>query len=174
MPRAALRRARSSWLNNGLDPAEMGILVLVAEPDFFAVRQEDERNVELIGIATALRLPGAQIDARALGFEHGERPPVAVEEGVIRLAAIIERIFETDAAAVRQPPIGIPQQLVDVDPREGLVRHAEFASLRQVLRISRFPAICAQNDARRRGSQSPLRLPRRGAAPICGISQLRA
>lgn len=29
-----------------LDLAEMGILTFVAEPDFFAVREEDERHIE--------------------------------------------------------------------------------------------------------------------------------
>jgi hypothetical protein len=57
----------------------MSVLLFVAEPDFLAVRQEDERNIELIGVAPPLRLAGAQVDAGALGFEDGERPPLTIE-----------------------------------------------------------------------------------------------
>jgi hypothetical protein len=113
----------------GLDLTKMCVLPLIAEPDFFAVRQKDERDIELIRISAALSFPGAQIDACTLGFENRKRPPLAIEQGVIRLAAIVERVFEPDAAPVCQLPIDIPQELVDLDPREGLVGHARSVSL---------------------------------------------
>jgi hypothetical protein len=83
-----------------LDLAKMGVLLLVAEPDFFAVREKDERNIELIRVSAALSFPGAQVDAGALGFENGERTTLTVEQGIVRLPAVIERIFKADAAAM--------------------------------------------------------------------------
>lgn len=44
---------------HGFDAAEMRVLALVGEPDFFAFRKEDERHAELIGITPYLRLVGA-------------------------------------------------------------------------------------------------------------------
>ena len=111
----------------GLDLAEMCVLLLVAEPDFFAVRQEDERDIELIGIASALGFAGAQIDAGALGFEHRERAALTIKQRVIGLAAVIERVLETHAAAIGQLPLGVLQKLVDFDPGEGFVRQVASA-----------------------------------------------
>ena len=90
-----------------LDLTKMGVLLLVAEPDFLAIRQEYERHIELIRVAAALGLAGAQIDAGALGFEDRKRAPLTIEQGVIRLTAIIERVFEADASPVGQLPIGV-------------------------------------------------------------------
>nr|WP_298111810.1 hypothetical protein [Bradyrhizobium sp.] len=64
---------------NGLDLAEMGVLALVAEPYFFAVRQEDKRHIEQVGITTALRLSRAETDACALGLQHGKCASLAVK-----------------------------------------------------------------------------------------------
>ena len=86
----------------------MCVLLFVAEPDLFAIRQEDKWNAELVGISAALSFTRAQVDAGALGLEDGQRSPLSVEERVVRFTAIIERILEADAEAVGQPPIGVP------------------------------------------------------------------
>src|SRR5579885_3104315 len=106
-----------------LDAAEMGVLGLVAEPHVLAVREEDERHVELIGIAPSLRFARAQIDACALGFQHGERTALAVEQRVVRPAAVIEWILEPHAAAIGERPIRILQKLVYLYARERLIGH---------------------------------------------------
>jgi hypothetical protein len=87
---------------NGLDLAEMAVLAFVAEPDFFAVRQEDERHVEQIGITSALRLARAETDARALGFEHGKCTTLAIELRVVGPATVMERILVPHAEAIGQ------------------------------------------------------------------------
>ena len=105
----------------------MGVLLLVAKPDFFAVRQENKWDIELVCVSATLCFPGTQVDAGALGLENGKRAPLAIEQGVIRLAAVIERVFEANAAPVRQLPVDIAQKLVDLDPCEGLIRHARLS-----------------------------------------------
>jgi len=86
--------------------------------------EEDERHIELIGIAPALCFAGAQPDASAFSFQDSERAALPVEQPVVGLAAIVEGIFEPDIKTIRQAPIGIPQELVDLDPGEGFVGHA--------------------------------------------------
>ena len=126
--RAAFRRARSSWLKTVSTLRKWASWLLVAEPDFFAVRQEDERHVEQIGVAAALRLARAQIDAGALGLQHGERAALPVEQRVVGPPAVIERVLEAHAVAISQLPVGVFQKLVDLDPGEGFIRHAVSAS----------------------------------------------
>ena len=57
----------------------MSVLVLVAEPDFLAVRKEDEGHVDWIGIAPSVRLAAAQVYADAFGFEDRERTALPIE-----------------------------------------------------------------------------------------------
>jgi hypothetical protein len=56
---------------------------------------------------STLGFAGTQIDARALGFEHGKGAPLTIEQGIIRLTAVIERVFETDTTPVSQLPVCI-------------------------------------------------------------------
>jgi hypothetical protein len=111
-----------------LDLAEMCVLFLVAEPDFLDVRQEDQRYVELIGVAAALRLAAAQIDAGALGFEDSKSVAKPVEQSIVGLPALIEREFEPDAVAITELPLGILEKLVDLDAGESFIGHAVSAS----------------------------------------------
>src|SRR5260221_7465571 len=48
---------------DGLNLPKMGVLVLVAEPDLLAIREEDVRHRELVGVATALYFALAEVDA---------------------------------------------------------------------------------------------------------------
>ena len=61
---------------------------------------------ELVSIALTLRFSCRQIDAGALGLQHGERAALPVEQRVIRLAAI-RQILETRAAGIGERPIGV-------------------------------------------------------------------
>ncbi|MFG1306911.1 hypothetical protein V5F34_22555 [Xanthobacter autotrophicus] len=89
MSRAALRRTRIILTENGLHPAEVRILPLVAEPDFFAVGEKDKGHAEQIGITPPLRLTRRQADTRALRFQHGDRTAEAIKQHIVRPAAII-------------------------------------------------------------------------------------
>ena len=113
---------------NSLDLAEMSVLALVAEPDFFAVREKDERHIEQIGITSASQLARAQTDARAIGLQHGKRASLAVEQRVVGPPTVIERILVAHADSIGQTPVGVFQKLVDLDPGEGFVRHFLAAS----------------------------------------------
>jgi hypothetical protein len=117
------------------DLAEMCVLFLVAEPDFLAVRQEDQRYVELISVAAALRLAGAQIDAGALGFEDSKSAAKPVEQSIVGLPAVIERVFEPDAVAITELPLGILEKLVDLDAGESFNLRASDTSTLPELRL---------------------------------------
>ncbi len=78
----------------GFDLAKVGVLALVAEPDFLAVGEEDEGHAEEIGVAPPLGFARAQGDARALGFEHGERAPLAIEQDVVGPPTILDRVLD--------------------------------------------------------------------------------
>ena len=54
----------------------------------------------MIRITQYLRFARIQMDAGALGLQHGECAPLALEQRIFRLAAVTERIHETHAAAV--------------------------------------------------------------------------
>jgi hypothetical protein len=58
----------------------------------------------------------AQVDAGAHCFEHGKGTALTIEQRVVRLATVVEGIFETYAAAVRELPLGVLQKLVDLTP----------------------------------------------------------
>src|SRR5271165_5787340 len=81
------------------------------------------------GISAALRLAGAETDARALGFERGKRTTLAIEQRVVGPAAVIGRILVPRAETVGHTPIAVFQKLVDFDPCEGFVRHFLAASV---------------------------------------------
>ena len=49
-------------------------------------------------------------------------------ESVLGLAAVIERVFVADAAAIGEFPAGVLQELIDLDPGEGLVGHFWLAA----------------------------------------------
>lgn len=80
-----------------LDLAKMSLLAFIAKPDFFTVREKNKRHAKLIGVASALRFPATQIDARAFGFEHGQRAALTIKQGVISFPAVVEWVFETNA-----------------------------------------------------------------------------
>jgi hypothetical protein len=101
----------------------MGVLVLVAEPDFLAVGEENERDAEFVGVAAALRFAIGEIDAGLLGLKDCQCPALPVEQDIICTAAAAQRIFEPDALSVGQAPAGVTQQFVNLDPGEGLGRH---------------------------------------------------
>ena len=102
----------------------VGIRFPVQEPHFVAVRQENERDVELFGIVPSLVLRGDRIDAGPLGLQYRHRPSLPVAEHVIGLRAVWQRVFEKHARAVGQVPANIPKQGVDPDAGEGFGRVA--------------------------------------------------
>jgi hypothetical protein len=143
------------------DLAEMGVLVLVAELDLLAIRQEDDRNAELIGIAPALRLAAAQGDAGAFCFENSDRAALPVEQRIIGLAAVIKGIFEPHTAAVGEPATRIPEELVNFDAGEGFVGHANRPERTQARPV---PTDGSQND-----SETAPDAAKPAATLICGI-----
>jgi hypothetical protein len=70
-----------------------------------------------------LSFASTQVDACAFGLQHGQRAALTVKQRIVSLATIVQRVFVANAAAVRQVPIGIPQQLVNFDPCEGFIGH---------------------------------------------------
>jgi hypothetical protein len=46
---------------------------------------------------------------------------LAIEQGVIGFAAVIEAVFETHADAIGQSPFGIPEKLVDLDSGKSFI-----------------------------------------------------
>ena len=62
----------------GRDRSCVGVRVPVEEPHLVAVREEDERDLELLRVVAPLVLGGDRVDARALGLHHRHRPPGAV------------------------------------------------------------------------------------------------
>ena len=106
------------------DAPEMRILGFVPEPHFLAIRQEDERYIELVGVALPLCLTCAQIDAGALCLQHGKRPARSVKQRIVRRPTIIERILEANATTIRKRPACILQDLIDLYPCECFIRHS--------------------------------------------------
>ncbi len=78
---------------------------------------------ELVSIALTLRFSCRQIDAGVLHLEHGERTALPVERRVIRLAAVIRRTLETQAAGIGERPIGVPQEPIYLNARERFIGH---------------------------------------------------
>ena len=61
----------------------MGVVVPVEEPHLVAIREEDERNLELLRVVALLVLLGDWVDARPLRFGHRHWPLGAVAEPVV-------------------------------------------------------------------------------------------
>ena len=101
--------------------AEMGVAVEVAEAHLLAVGEEHERHVQRGGVGQGLRLGLPRLTARALGLHHRQRLPLPVAQHVVGPGAVRKRMLEPDAPAVRELPAGIPELLVDPDPRERFV-----------------------------------------------------
>ena len=74
------------------------------------------------------------VDAGTLGFKRCHRAPGPVAKHVIGLCAVRQRAFEADAHSVREIPLGIPQQGVNLDAGERFGRSAHKPS--QGLNIS--------------------------------------
>ena len=97
----------------------MGGGLPIQKPYFLAVRQEDERYAELLGVVAALILCRNGIDARTLCLQHRHGPSLAVAEHIVGLRAVRQRVFEQHARTVGQVPARVLQQGVNLDPREG-------------------------------------------------------
>ena len=97
----------------------MPVRLAVEEPDLFPVRQERERDAELLGVVASLILRLKGVDAGALGLDRRHGPPRAVAERVVGPRAVRQRVLEQDAHAVREIPAGVLEKSVDLDAREG-------------------------------------------------------
>ena len=148
----------------GRDRAGVGVRVPVEEPHLVAVREEDERDVELLRVVAPLVLGGDRIDARALCLDHRHRPPGAVAEHVVRPRTVAKRVLEEDARPVGQVPPGVRKQRVDLDPGERLGGRAHRGT-----RVRRRPALSNYSKSvgllggevhRDFGAQSRTRAPR--------------
>ena len=62
----------------GFDRAREGFALPFPKADFLAVGQKDVGRFQLLGVALGLRLGLGGVDAGALGFDDGERAPVAI------------------------------------------------------------------------------------------------
>ncbi len=102
----------------GRDRARVGVRVPVEEPHLVAVREEDERDLELLRVVAPLVLGGERVDARTLRLDHRHRPPGTVAEHVIRPRAVAERVLEHHARPIGQVPFRVREKGVNLDPRE--------------------------------------------------------
>ena len=71
------------WGIEGREPPCVGVRLAVEEPDLLAVRQEDERRAELLGVVAALILRRDGVDAGALGLDRRKRPSGPVAERIV-------------------------------------------------------------------------------------------
>ena len=79
------------------DLPRMRVGLAVEKQHVLAVREEDERHFELLGVVAPLILRGYRIGARPLGFQRRHGTPLAVAEGVVRLRTVGEHVLEHDA-----------------------------------------------------------------------------
>lgn len=104
-------------------------MLLVAEPDFLAVREEDERHAKLIGIALALGFARSQADARASSSGYSKRTA--------------EEIRQIRSFPLRADLTALPPLLVHVGSAETLLDDAVGISSRAGAAnrpVIRFPA----------------------------------
>ena len=91
----------------GIDSGDLPrvpVRLAVEEPDLFPVRQERERDAELLGVVASLILRLKGVDAGALGLDRRHGPPRAVTERVVGPRAVRQRMLEQDAHAVGEIP----------------------------------------------------------------------
>ena len=70
----------------GIEPCDLpsvGVGLPVKEPDLLAVRQEDERNFELLGVVASLVLCGDWVDAGVLSLQCRHRASGSVAEHIV-------------------------------------------------------------------------------------------
>src|SRR5262249_21365303 len=108
---------------HGLKATEVSVRCLVAEPKFLAGRKEDEWHADEIRLTQSLRFARIQMGAGAPGLRCGECDYRALEQGIFRLAAVIERILETHAASAENGESSILHKLVYLDARERFIGH---------------------------------------------------
>ena len=106
------------------DRACVGVRLPIQEPHFLAVRKEDERDAELLGVMSSLVLRRDRIDARPLGLQHRHGPALPVAEHVVGQRAVGQRVLEQDARSVGEVPARVLEQGVDPDACEGFGRTA--------------------------------------------------
>jgi len=104
----------------GCNRPRVSVRVAVEEPALVAVREEDERDLELLRVVAPLVLSGDRANARALRLDHRHWSSGAVAEHVVRPRAVAERVLEQHVRPVRQFPPGVRKQRIDLDPGERL------------------------------------------------------